>query len=39
MDLAMQIMSAVKTVRNDAIQNLKKLNNQSLNTQTKKENN
>ena len=35
MDLAMQIISTDKTVRNDTIQDLKDFNNQSLTTQAK----
>ena len=36
MDLARQILSNDKTVRNDTIQDLKKFNSQSLSTQAKK---
>ena len=36
MDLAMQIISTDKTVRNDTIEDLKKFNSQSLTTQAKK---
>ena len=36
MELAMQIMSKVKTVRNDTVQDLKEFNNQSLTKQAKK---
>ena len=36
MDLAMQIISTDKTVRNDTIQDLKEFNQQSLTTQAKK---
>ena len=36
MELAMQFISNDKTVRNDIIQDLKELNNQSLTTQAKK---
>jgi len=36
MDLAMQIISTDKTVRNDTIQDLKEFNSQSLITQSKK---
>ena len=36
MDLAMQLISSDKTVRNDTVQDLKDFNNQSLNTQAKK---
>ena len=36
MELAMQIMSYDKTVRNDTIQDLKEFNSQSLSTQNKK---
>ena len=36
MDLAMQISSSDKTVRNDTIQDIKEFNNQSLRTQAKK---
>ena len=39
MDLAMQIISTDKTVRNDTIQDLKDFNNQSLSSQAKKVNN
>ena len=35
MDLAMQIISSDKTVRNDTIENLKEFNSQSLTTQAK----
>ena len=38
MELAMQIISNDKTVRNDTIQDLKEFNQQSLTTQAKKEN-
>ena len=36
MDLAMQIISSVKTVRNDIIQGLKDFHSQSLKTQARK---
>ena len=36
MELALQIISNDKTVRNDTVQNLKEFNNQSLPTQAKK---
>ena len=36
MELAMQIISNEKTVRNDTIQVLKEFNSQSLSTQAKK---
>ena len=36
MELAMQIISNDKTVRNDTIENLKEFNSQSLTTQAKK---
>ena len=36
MDLAMQLISSDKTVRNDTVQDLKDFNNQSLTTQAKK---
>ena len=36
MELAMQIISNDKTVRNDTIQDLKQFNQQSLTTQAKK---
>ena len=36
MELAMQIISTDKTVRNDTIQDLKEFNQQSLTTQAKK---
>ena len=36
MELAMQIISKDKTVRNDTIQDLKEFNSQSLKTQAKK---
>ena len=36
MDLAMQIISTDKTVRNDTIEDLKEINSQSLATQAKK---
>ena len=36
MELAMQIISSDKTVRNDAVQDLKEFNSQSLATQAKK---
>ena len=36
MELAMQIISNDKTVRNDTIQDLKEFNQQSLTTQAKK---
>ena len=36
MELAVQIISNDKTVRNDTIQDLKEFNQQSLTTQTKK---
>ena len=36
MDLAMQISSSDKTVRNDTIEGLKEFNSQSLTTQTKR---
>ena len=36
MELAVQIISSVKTVRNDTIQELKEYNSQSLTTQAKK---
>ena len=39
MDLAMQIISTDKTVRNDTIQDLKEFNSQSLSTQAKKKEN
>ena len=39
MDLAMQIISTDKTVRNDTLQDLKVFNNQSLTTQAKMVNN
>ena len=35
MDLAMQIISTDKTVRNDTVQDLKEFNTQSLTTQSK----
>ena len=36
MDLAMQLISSDKTVRNDTVQDIKDFNNQSLTTQAKK---
>ena len=39
MELAMQIISTDKTVRNDTIQDSKEFNSQSLATQAKKGNN
>ena len=36
MDLAMQLISSDKTIRNDTVQDLKYFNNQSLTTQAKK---
>ena len=36
MELAMQIISSDKTVRNDTVQDLKEFNSQSLATQAKK---
>ena len=36
MDLAMQIISTDKTVRNDTIEDLKEFNSQSLTTQAEK---
>ena len=36
MELAMQIISNVKTVRNDTIEDLKEFNSQSLSTRAKK---
>ena len=36
MELAMQIISTDKTVRNDTIEDLKEFNSQSLSTQVKK---
>ena len=37
MELAMEIISTDKTVRNDTIQDLKEFNSQSLSSQAKKE--
>ena len=39
MELAMQIISNDKTVRSDAVNDLKEFNNQSLSTQAKKKEN
>ena len=39
MDLAMQIISSDKTVRNDTIEDLKEFNSRSLTTQAKKKEN
>ena len=36
MDLAMQLISSDKTIRNDTVQDLKDFNNQSLTTQAEK---